>query len=165
MIWWVTPSSQFIKSSAKAQQADAQALKQYLGNVLKTSNATYAAALKSDRVPIQGDADLAIWWEVRLQSTSTTNTLMSFQIFEFRILNLGSLGQGPIGGVQRATLCPGRAGQPPLLLEDGRYAPGLAARSGDLDLRRWPRGPVFQVPADRLNGQAAHRRRESQVGR
>jgi hypothetical protein len=80
MIWWVTPSSQFIKSSAKAQQADAQALKQYLGNVLKTSNATYAAALKADRVPIQGDADLAIWWEVRLQSTSTTNTLMSFQI-------------------------------------------------------------------------------------
>ncbi len=51
-----------------------------MGNVLKTSNTMYVAALKADRVPIQGDADLAIWWEVRVQSTSTTNTLMSFQI-------------------------------------------------------------------------------------
>ncbi len=106
IIWWVTPSSQFIKSTAHAQQADAQALKQYICNVLKTSGATYIAALKADRVPIQGDADLAIWWEVRVQSTSTTIPPYELPDLEFRILNLGSLGQGPIGSVQRATLMP-----------------------------------------------------------
>jgi Protein of unknown function (DUF642) len=80
IIWWVTPSGQFIGSTAPAQQADAAALKQYLDKLLKTSNAMYIAALKADRVPVDGDGDLAIWWELRVQSTSTTNSLMSFQI-------------------------------------------------------------------------------------
>jgi hypothetical protein len=31
-------------------------------------------------VPLQGKADLASWWAVRVESRSTTGTLMNFQI-------------------------------------------------------------------------------------
>ena len=91
IIWWVTPSSQFIKSTAPAQQADAQVLKQYISKLLKSSSARYIAALKADRVPIEGGPNLANLWEVRVQSTSTTAALMSFQNLEFRFLDLGGL--------------------------------------------------------------------------
>ena len=55
-------------------------LKQYISKLLRSSSARYIAALKADRVPIEGGPNLANLWEVRVQSTSTTAALMSFQI-------------------------------------------------------------------------------------
>ena len=80
IIWGVTPSTQFIQETAPAQQADAMAVIKQLAAVLETSKKLYLAALKADRVPLEGSADLASLWEVRVQSISTTANLMSFQI-------------------------------------------------------------------------------------
>jgi len=79
IIWDVTPSAAFIKQNASAQEADALVVKQYLAGLMTTSRADYLAALTSDRVPLEGE-DLANSWSVRVQSTSTTGSLMVFQM-------------------------------------------------------------------------------------
>jgi choice-of-anchor C domain-containing protein len=80
IIWGITPSAQFVKEVPAAQDSGAKLVQQYLAGVLQTSRNLYLAALKADRVPVEGSSNLASWWGVRVQSMSTTNLLMSFQI-------------------------------------------------------------------------------------
>lgn len=80
IIWGIAPSSQFIRGTSAAQRAGAQVVERYVRGLLTSSWNTYLAALKADRVPLQGRADLANWWGVRVESRSTTGLLMTFQI-------------------------------------------------------------------------------------
>lgn len=79
IIWQITPSGGFLKQTASGRKADAELVEQYFAGVLTSSKDLYLAALKSDRVPLQGD-DLSNSWGVRVQSLSTTGSLMTFQI-------------------------------------------------------------------------------------
>ena len=79
IIWAISPSAAFIKQTAAARVADANLVKQYLAGLLTTSRTVYLAALKADRVPLQGE-DLANSWGVRVQSMSTTGAMMVFQM-------------------------------------------------------------------------------------
>jgi hypothetical protein len=80
IIWDIAPSSQFISETSATQQAKAQLVEQYLTGLLTRSRNLYLAVLRADRLPLQGSADLASWWGVRVESRSTTGLLMSFQI-------------------------------------------------------------------------------------
>jgi choice-of-anchor C domain-containing protein len=79
IIWEITPSAGFIKQTAAARMAESEVVEQYFAGLLKTSRALYVAALKSDRVPLEGE-DLSNSWGVRVQSLSTTGSLMTFQM-------------------------------------------------------------------------------------
>ena len=80
IIWTIAPSSQFIKMPSTTRLAKAQVVEQYLTDLLTRSRSLYLAALQADRVPLQGNADFASWWGVRVESRSTTGLLMNFQI-------------------------------------------------------------------------------------
>ncbi len=80
IVWGISPSVQFIHGTPTAQQAGAKLVDQYLTGLLNSSKSLYLAALQADRVALQGSNDLASWWAVRVQSTSATGSLMSFQI-------------------------------------------------------------------------------------
>jgi hypothetical protein len=80
IIWTIAPSSQFISETSTTRQARAQLVEQYLTDLLTRSRSLYLAALQADRVPLQGSADFANWWGVRVESRSTTGANMNFQI-------------------------------------------------------------------------------------
>jgi choice-of-anchor C domain-containing protein len=80
IIWGITPSAQYIREASAAQKAGAKLVQSYLEGLLTSSRDLYVDALKADRVPLVGGSNLATWWGVRVQSTSTTNVLMSFEI-------------------------------------------------------------------------------------
>jgi choice-of-anchor C domain-containing protein len=80
IIWGITPSAQFIKEVPAAQRSAAKLVQEFLTDQLNKSRELYLATLKADRVPLEGGSNLASWWGVRVQSMSTTNLLMSFQI-------------------------------------------------------------------------------------
>jgi hypothetical protein len=79
IIWQITPSTGFIKQAPNLRKADAELVEQYFASLLTTSRDQYLAALKSDRVPLEGE-DLANSWDVRVQSVSTTGSVMTFQM-------------------------------------------------------------------------------------
>lgn len=80
IIWTVSPSTQFIHQGAPARLAGAQVLDKYLTVLLTKSKRLYLAALRADRVPVQGSGNLDSWWGVEVRSLSTTRTLMTFEI-------------------------------------------------------------------------------------
>jgi hypothetical protein len=80
IIWTIAPSSQFISETSTTRQVKAQLVEQYLMGLLTSSRNLYLAALQTDRVPLQGSADFASWWGVRVESRSTTGSHMNFQI-------------------------------------------------------------------------------------
>jgi Protein of unknown function (DUF642) len=81
VVWGISPSPQFIKEPPAQRQSEARLVQQYLVGLLSSTKDLYLDALKADRVPIEGGTpNLASWWGVRIQSMSTTDQLMSFEI-------------------------------------------------------------------------------------
>jgi hypothetical protein len=78
--WNVEPTSRYIADTAAQRQTAASALDSQLLALLRTSVVYYDAALRADRVPLQGSSDLANWWVVAIRSTSTTDESMGFQV-------------------------------------------------------------------------------------
>ena len=80
LVWTASTSSRFLHEAAAARLAGATTVEDYLVSMLKNSMSIYSAALQAERVPEQGSQDLANWWGVDVQTTSTTGSLMSFEV-------------------------------------------------------------------------------------
>lgn len=80
LVWTVSTSSHFLHEAAAARLAGTTTVEEYLLEMLKSSMGIYSAALQAERVPEQGNQDLANWWGVDIQTISTTGSLMSFEV-------------------------------------------------------------------------------------
>jgi hypothetical protein len=78
--WTIAPSATFLHMSSAGRRAAAQVIEKYLMGLLARSKSLYLGVLRADRVPLQSNVDLANWWAVRVQSVSTTGSLMTFQV-------------------------------------------------------------------------------------
>ncbi len=78
--WTIAPSATFLHENSAGRRADAEVVQKYLLGLLSESKSVYLGILRADRVPLQSNVDLASWWAVRVQSVSTTGSLMTFQV-------------------------------------------------------------------------------------
>jgi len=82
VVWSVEPTSQYLRWPPRQREAVAQIVENYLEGLVAHSRALYLDDLQSDRIPLQGSADLSSLWGVRIESRSTLDQTMSFQVAE-----------------------------------------------------------------------------------
>lgn len=77
--WDAAPTVAFIHDDTPTEERVAAALENYMRMTLSHTRTLYLATLHADRVPEQ-DSHLQDWWAVRVQSMSTTNQMMTFEV-------------------------------------------------------------------------------------